>query len=44
MEMNPDHKFYDAFCETMREVGIQYKEFGGYDRNLAFTVLPKKSI
>ena len=43
MEMNPDHRFYDAFCEAMREVGIEYKEFGGFDRNLAYTVLPKKS-
>ncbi len=42
MEMNKNHKFYDAFCEAMREVGIHYREFGGYDRNLAFTVLPKK--
>ncbi len=42
MEMNPKNKFYNAFCESMREVGIRYREFGGYDRNMAYSVLPKK--
>lgn len=42
MELNKDHKFYDAFLEAMREEGIHYTEYGCYDRQLAYAKLPKK--
>ncbi len=42
MELNGKHKFYDAFCEAMREENIHFKELGCYERNLPYTVLPKK--
>jgi hypothetical protein len=42
MELNGKHKFYDAFCEAMREQNIHFKEHGGYDRMLPHSVLSKK--
>ena len=43
MELNGKHKFYDAFCEAMREENIHFKEYGGYERKLPYSVLPKKN-
>lgn len=43
MELNSKHKYYDAFCEAMREENIHFKELGSHKRNLAYTILPKKS-
>ena len=43
MELNSRHKFYDAFCEAMREENIHFTEHGGYERKLPFSIYPKKS-
>ncbi len=43
MELNGKHKFYDAFCEAMREENIHFKGLGSHERNLPYTILPKKS-
>ncbi len=43
MELNSKHKFYDAFCEAMREENIHFKELGSHERNLPYTHLPKMS-
>ena len=42
MELNGKHKFYDAFCEAMREQNIHFKEYGCYNRMLPYSVLSKK--
>lgn len=43
MELNGRHKFYDAFCEAMREENISFVEHGCSGRLLPYSVFPKKS-
>ncbi|MBR6392612.1 MAG: hypothetical protein IKS12_04930 [Eubacterium sp.] len=43
MELDGKHKFYDAFCEAMREENIHFIEHGCHKRLLPYSVLPKKS-
>lgn len=42
MELGGRHKYYDAFCEAMREENIHFVKRGAYDRRLPYLVIPKK--
>ena len=42
MDLDADHKYYNAFCDAMREEGIHFTEHGCFDRMLPHSVLSKK--
>ena len=42
MDLSPNNKFYDAFCESMREERIHFTEHGCFERMLPYSVLSKK--
>ena len=42
MELGGLHKYYDSFCEAMREENIHFTEHGAYDRRLPYSVIQKK--
>ena len=41
MELGGHHKYYDAFCEAMREENIHFIEHGEHYRQLPYSVIPK---
>lgn len=43
MELDGKGKYYNAFCEVMREENIHFIEHGCYDRQLPYSVVKKKS-